>query len=291
MLLRVVEAAPALRVATHLAPSVQPLYSFLAEHLAERLGRAVEFTVADSYERCASNVDDVCFVCSIPYLLLSQAGRTDMRAIAAPVLAGDRYGGRPVYFSDVVVRADSRFEAFADLRGAVLAYNEPYSHSGYLVVLHHLWAIGEPIKFFGQLVEAGYHSRALRLVADGSVDAAAIDSQVLAIELRDNPELARQVRIIDTLGPSTIQPLVVSQRRLTADERRSLVAALVSVRNHPGARPFLDAALVDRFVPVDDNSYADVRLMLARVRRAGLVGSAWLDQWRTLTRAAEPAGR
>ena len=48
--------------------------------------------------------------------------------------------------------------------------------------------------FFGDVVEAGFHQRAVRLVAGGRVDAAAIDSQVLAVELRDHPRLAAGLR-------------------------------------------------------------------------------------------------
>src|SRR6187397_328907 len=193
-----------LRVASHLAPGVLPLYAFLADRLGERLGRRADFTVATSYGRCAQDVDDVCFVCSVPYLLFADAGRIAMKVVAAPVLTGERYAGRPIYFSDVVVRADSRFERFADLRGATWAYNEPFSHSGYIVVWHHLLAIGEGPAFFGRMVEAGFHEEALRMVAEGRVDAAAIDSQVLAIELRDRPALADEVRVIGAIGPSTI---------------------------------------------------------------------------------------
>ena len=272
-----------LRVASHLAPGVLPLYAFLADHLAERLGRQAAFTVATSYERCAQDVDDVCFVCSVPYLLLADSGRIEMEAVAAPVLIGDRYGGRPIYFSDVVVHADSQFERFADLRGATWAYNEPFSHSGYMVVWHHLVSIGEGSGFFGRMVEAGFHSEALRMVAEGSVDAAAIDSQVLAIELRDKPELADKVRAIGAIGPSTIQPVVVSASRLTAEERRSIVAVLVGLGDDPGARPLMDAAFVERFVAMDGNGYDDIRGMLRRVRQAGLIGAEWRARWTALT--------
>jgi phosphonate transport system substrate-binding protein len=171
-------------VASHLAPGIEPLYAFVAEHLADRLGRRAEFVVADSYERCALDVDDVCFVCSIPYLLFADAGRIDMEVVAAPVLRGDRYGGRPIYFSDVIVAATSPARSFAHLRGATWAYNEPFSHSGYMTVLHHLVVLGEDASYFGRWVEAGFHEDAIRMVADGGVDAAAIDSQVLDVELR-----------------------------------------------------------------------------------------------------------
>ena len=279
---------PPLRVASHLAPGVLPLYAFLAEYLAASLGRRAGFSVATSYERCAQDVDDVCFVCSVPYLLFAELGHIQMEVVAAPVLIGARYAGRPIYFSDVVVHADSQYERFADLRGAVWAYNEPFSHSGYLVVWHHLLSMGEGAGFFGQMVEAGFHAEALRMVAEGSVDAAAIDSQVLAIELRDHPELAERLRSIGTIGPSTIQPVVASASRLTAAEQRTIAAALLAVGDDRDARPIMDAALVERFVALDSEGYDDIRLMLHRVRAAGLIGAEWRARWAAVTGPASP---
>jgi phosphonate transport system substrate-binding protein len=272
-----------LRVASHLAPGVLPLYAFLAERLADRLGRRAEFTVADSYARCARDIDDVCFVCSIPYLLFADEDRLEMEVVAAPVLIGDRYGGRPIYFSDVVVAADSRLECFADLRGAVWAYNEPFSHSGYIVVWHHLVAMGEGPGFFRRTVEAGFHSEALRMVADGRVDAAAIDSQVLAIELRDWPELAATVRVIGAIGPSTIQPVVASRSRLSPDERRAIAVELVGLADDPQARPLMDSASVERFVAMDGSGYDDIRRMLRRVHGTGFIGPEWRARWAAIT--------
>jgi phosphonate transport system substrate-binding protein len=261
---------------------VEPLYAFLADYLADRLGRRAEFVVAESYERCAQDIDDVCFVCSVPYLLFADAGQIDMEVVASPVLRGDRYGGKPVYFSDVIVAASSPHRGLADLRGSTWAYNEPFSHSGYVTVLHHLATLGEDRSFFGRMVEAGFHQEAIRMVADGRVDAAAIDSQVLDIELRDHPHLARAVRRIDTIGPSTIQPVVVSRSRLTDDERRTITAALIAVADDQQAREPLDRALVERFVAADARSYDDIRRMLARVRGARLLPTSWGVEWKRI---------
>lgn len=271
-----------LRVASHLAPEVEPLYAFLAGYVADRLGRRPEFVVADSYERCAQDIDDVCFVCSVPYLLFADAGRIDMEVVAAPVLRGDRYRGRPIYFSDVIVSTASPHRSFADLRGAKWAYNEPFSHSGYVTVLHHLATLGEDRSYFASMVEAGFHQAAIRMVADGRVDAAAIDSQVLDIELRDHPELAAAVRRIGTIGPSTIQPVVVSRSRLTDAERHTITEALVDMADDPMARDLLDAALVERFVPINASSYDDIRRMFRRVLRAGLLDASWNARWKAV---------
>jgi phosphonate transport system substrate-binding protein len=276
-------AQPALRVASHLAPGVEPLYAFLAEYLADRLGRRAVFFVAESYERCARDIDDVCFVCSIPYLLFADAGRIDMEVAAAPVLRGDRYMGRPVYFSDVIVATGSPYRSFSDLRGARWAYNEPFSHSGYVSVLHHLVTLGEDLNYFSGMVEVGFHEVAIRAVADGRADASAIDSHVLDLELRDHPELASQVRRFGTIGPSTIQPVVVSRSRLSAAEREAIAAALLRVGDEPDARQVLDAALVERFLPVSARRYDDIRGMYARVREAGLLGPSWDARWQRTT--------
>lgn len=279
-----------LRVTSHLAPGVEPLYAFLAAYLADRLDRRPEFVVAESYERCGQDVDDVCFVCSIPYLLFADAGRIDMEVVAAPVLRGDRYGARPIYFSDVITSTSSPYRTFADLRGATWAYNEPFSHSGYVTVLHHLVARGETLSYFGRMIEAGFHQEAIRMVADGRADTAAIDSQALDIELRDHPELAGAVRRIGTIGPSTIQPVVISRSRLTDGERRIITDALLGVADDPAARQPLDRALVDRFVAVDARSYLDIRRMLRRVRRGGLLEPSWDARWQAIV-AANPGGQ
>jgi ABC-type phosphate/phosphonate transport system substrate-binding protein len=78
------------------------------------------------------------------------------------------------------------------------------------------------------------------------------------------------VRVIDTLGPSTIQPVVAS-RRLPQRLRTDLRAFLVNLASDPVARPHLDRALVQGFGAVSDASYDDIRAMLAAVEAADFV--------------------
>ena len=90
-------------------------------------------------------------------------------------MAGPRYGARPVYFTDVIVRHDHPARAFADLRGATWSFNNPGSHSGYNVVRHHLLELGETRGFFGRVVCGGSHQGSIQLVLDGEIDAAGVD--------------------------------------------------------------------------------------------------------------------
>jgi phosphonate transport system substrate-binding protein len=276
-------APPTLRVATHLAPSVLPAYALAARRIGERLGRPAELVVAGDYHRCTADVDHVCFVCSIPYLLLASEGRIRMEVIAAPVLRGRRYGGRPVYFSDVIVRADRPWRAIEELEGRRWAFNEPYSHSGFMVALHALVRLGAGTGFIGEAIEAGFHDDAIRLVLDGKADWAAIDSQVLALAARREPRVRRELRVITALGPSTIQPVVASARRLTTAQRLDVRDALIAMDSDPADRVVMRAAGIDRFVTVADVDYDDIRAMLAAVEGAGLLPRWWWPRWGELT--------
>jgi phosphonate transport system substrate-binding protein len=194
-------------------------------------------------------------------------------------LLTDRIGrrlGRPVYFSDVIVHHNSPIGCLEELRGCSWAYNEPASHSGHTVTLYSLVCMGAQPGFFARVVEAGYHQRASRLVASGAVDAAAIDSQVLTVELRDHPQLADRLRVVGSFGPSTIQP-VVAASRLPDRLKDEVQQLLVELGDDPAARAALDHGLVERFAVVDDAAYDDIRAMLATIQAAG---------WTSLTQTA-----
>jgi phosphonate transport system substrate-binding protein len=259
-----------LRFATFLAPSMEPVYSWICDAVAAELGTTADLHVGRDYAELVDGRADAAFLCGLPYVRLADAPPAPL-PIAAPVLTGERYGGRPIYYSDVIVAADSPFRSFADLKGAAWAFNEPDSQSGFGVVRAKLARIGETHGFFGRIVEAGFHDVAIGLVAEGAVDAAAIDSQVLSIALRDEPGLSDRLRLIDALGPSTIQP-VVAAPSMPPHERRALRDALIGLAGRPGAGEALAGGFLAGFVPVGDGDYDDIRAMEAAANAAGLVG-------------------
>jgi phosphonate transport system substrate-binding protein len=187
--------------------------------------------------------------------------------LAAAVLEGNRYRGRPIYFSDVVVRSDSPIKTFADLHHRSWSYNEPRSHSGYLVTLRHLLRLRETKGFFSRVVRAGWHQRSIRMVLDGGVDASAIDSQVLDVSMSEHPEQRERLRVIEVLGPSTIQPVVV-RSNLPANLKAELRHLLLELHQDPRAQPALRHTLVDHFASVDDGDYDDIRNALRDVEAA-----------------------
>jgi len=254
-----------LRFVTFLAPNLRAVYQFLARQVEEQLDYPTEFRSAASYADI--HEADVAFLCGLPYVELANQADCPVEPLVAPVLRGDRYGGKPIYFSDVIVRRASPLRAFGDLRGCSWACNEPRSQSGYGITRQRLLEVDGTNGFFGKVVETGWHERSLRQVVAGEVDASAIDSHVLAVALRDEPELAEAIHVIDSLGPSSIQPVVVRRGlpRSLIDELRAVFLALAD--DFEACR-VLQRAFIERFVAVDDSTYDDIRVMLRAAEAA-----------------------
>jgi phosphonate transport system substrate-binding protein len=175
-------------------------------------------------------------------------------------MEGRRYMNRPVYFSDVVVRSDSPFQTFADLRGARWAYNEPNSHSGYNVVRYHLATLGELHGYFGEVIESGAHQISLEMILAGQIDASAIDSTVLETELSRSPDLLGEIRVVDALGPSPIPPWVIS-RDLPGPTKDSVRRLFLEMHEDEEGAEILQGGMIKRFVAVSDRDYDPIREM------------------------------
>jgi phosphonate transport system substrate-binding protein len=84
----------------------------LAKFIGDKLAIPTEF-IGDipwqERERLLDRGDiHVCWICGLPYVRKNNNERKTVELLAAPVMRHRRYGARPIYYSDVVVHADSR---------------------------------------------------------------------------------------------------------------------------------------------------------------------------------------
>jgi phosphonate transport system substrate-binding protein len=247
-----------------MAPNADDTCRAITRYVERKLGIATEFVADVSWRERERQFDageiQLCWLCGLPYVWKADHPASAIELVAAPVMAAPRYGGRPVYFSDVVVHSSSRFATFDDLRGASWAYNEPNSHSGHNVVLHHLSQLGETGGYFSNAVESGAHQVSLAMIVDGTIDAAAIDSTVLEVELERAPPYRKSIRVIGTIGPSPIPPWVM-RRDLPSALKHALRQVFLQMADDGEGRKILNSWGIARFDPVDDVAYDAIRMM------------------------------
>lgn len=238
-----------LRLITYLSPSIpSAFYELIARELGAELlfEETISGPLPGDDEPFSRGEADLGFVCSPSFRFLNASGRM-VDLLPLPVPADPRADGRPVYFADIVVRAGSPLRTFADLRGGRWAYNDRNSKSGWFSMVERI-APETPEGFFGSIVSSGAHLQSLELVGSGAVDAAAIDSNVLALHRHLHPEL----RVLEAWGPFAIQPAIVRASLPELEKQRIANALLTLHERHSEA---LGRFGVTRFVPGDEAAY------------------------------------
>ncbi|MDC0748141.1 phosphate/phosphite/phosphonate ABC transporter substrate-binding protein [Polyangium mundeleinium] len=250
------------------------LYEEIAHYLARKNGITIEVTTGLAYSTINSMLQtgavELGFICGLPYTVLRDEPTPRAELLGAPIMTYPRYGGRAVYFADLVVRNGSPYHSLDDLRGRTLVYNDERSHTGYNAPRHRLMERGFASGFFGKIVRSGSHEESIRMVAAGEADASWVDSLVLDYDRERRIGRAGEVRVLESLGPMTVSPVVVSPD-LPAELRAALRRTLLGMHQEPEGKRLLDAAFIARFVKVEDADYDDHRSMKTAAEKAGIV--------------------
>ena len=254
------------------SPSMRAAWRRLLEWVAERSG--VPFEVLDpsaepmSLDDLWARPDMACvFMCGYPWAL--RGDRPHL--LAAPVPAPPRFGGRPDYVSDFVVRADRGFRGLPDTFGGTIAYSTEHSHSGYNAPRFHLlpYRTAERPRLYASVIGPFIRQRpVVEAVLDGRADVAAVDGYGLDLLRRHEPALVAPLAIVATTAPAPAPPLVASPG-VDAGTRGRVTAALLSLHEAPALAATLDALLLARFVPADP---AVFEVFLERDRAAVAAG-------------------
>jgi len=245
----------------------------IAQYVEDRLGIVTECIAGIPWQESERLFDQgaiqILWLCGLPYVDKADSLDSGMELLAAPVPAASRYNGRPLYYSDVVVRNDSPYQSFLELRGAPWSFNEPRSHAGFNVVRAYLAELGQTGGFFGTATESGAHSRSIEWIVSGEVAGAAIDSTVLEWAISENRELEERLRVIDTIGPSPIPPWVISNA-VPKNLRDELRALFFAMDGDDLGHEILRASRIERFAEVADSDYDPIRRMAHKAQRVWL---------------------
>lgn len=253
------------------SPSLAAAWHRLLEWVAARAG--VPLAVMDQADPTPLDElwqrDDLgcAFMCGYPWALA--ADRPHL--LAAPVPSPARYGGRPVYFTDFVVRADGPHRTLADTFGGRIAYSTEHSHSGYNAPRFHLLGYRTPARptLYREVLGPFVRQRpCVDAVIDGRADVAAVDGYGLELLGKHAPEVAGRVRVVESTIAAPSAPLVAS-RRVDAATRERLTAALRAAHAAPEIRSTLDDLLLARFAPA---VAGDFQVFLDRERAAAAAG-------------------
>jgi ABC-type phosphate/phosphonate transport system substrate-binding protein len=206
------------------------------------------------------------FMCGLPY------SRADPKPtlIAAPVPSPAEFAGLPKYWSELVVRGDSRFGDLESTFGGKLCLTAPNSQSGYAAALQYLMAFdvardGKPgarSPLYREIAAPAVTPLgAVTAVVAGAADVAPIDAYAYRLLQKHRGDLTSKLRTVARTARTPIPPLVASIDLLASIEgAQDLRAAFTAAHRDPTLRVPLAGLELSHFVTPDPRDYDALRI-------------------------------
>mgnify|MGYP005843979623 CR=1 FL=1 len=223
-------------------------------YLGRQLGVPVTFVQRQTYREISELLLegrlDAAWTCGFPFVRHAD----DFRLLAVPL-----FQGAPYYRSYLIVpERDRDTTGWRDLKGAVFAYSDPDSNSGWLVPQVRLRELGhQPRRYFGRSFFTWSHRNVVQAVADGLAEAGAVDGYVWETLARVAPELQARTRVVARSERFGFPPLVAPKVLEPARFQR-LRQALLGMADSEEGRRLLERLNLDGFVPGDPFWYQGI---------------------------------
>jgi ABC-type phosphate/phosphonate transport system substrate-binding protein len=156
-----------------------------------------------------SDLGCIFMVCGYPIAMR----HFEVTPIAAPIPSAPWTQGEALYRSDLIVKADSHFRTLKDTFGGRLGWTTNHSHSAFNALRHHLLQYRGPDRpaLYSRVIgNLGSVRKLFDSVCDGTVDVGSIDSYWHLLLQRYAPQVAAQVRVVESTATAPIPTLVAS---------------------------------------------------------------------------------
>jgi phosphonate transport system substrate-binding protein len=235
----------------------------LVDYLAKQTGARVELTVPTNYaavvEAVANDQVDVAYLGGFTYVQASA------RAGVVPLVQRERDQN---FHSVFVTQPNSGINALADLQGKTFAFGDVNSTSGHLMPEYDLRQAKVDPQVIARALYTGGHDATLLAVANGKVDAGALDETVFQRMTKEGKVAADKVRVFHRTAPF-FDYVWVARKGLDPRLQQSFAAAFLKLdAAKPDDKALLDLFSATHYLKAEDKSYDRLR---AVARQAGLL--------------------
>lgn len=224
----------------------------LQDYLTKAMGQSVIVEAPGTFKETVARLAD---------------GSYDFACLGALVYirAHAKYGVIPLvqrasdlhYRSVFITGAHTSIHSLGDLKGKKFAFGDIDSTSAHLMAYRELQQAGIAPETDLKSRYSGSHPATAAMVANGMVDAGAIDETVFDFLIRDGQVDAAKVRVFYTSKPY-LDYVYVARKGVSESRRERFVRALLSLQQGKDD-PVLRVLRADKFVVADDQGYETTR--------------------------------
>ena len=252
-------------------PAVEALWRSLLERVAAEAGvplSYVPYPAPQPLEALWNRADVGCvFMCGYPIAL----GLAAVTPIAAPIPRVAWAGGRAVYRSDLIVRADAPYRTLEDTFGGTAGWTVEHSHSGFNAFRHHLLAYRTTARprLYARMVGHLVTARAiLDAVREGRIDVGPLDAYWHLLIARHQPQLTAGIRVLGTTDVAPM-PAFVAAAGAPPELVARLRAAFLAAGTRSWFAPYGEQLRLEGFAAADAAHFATTLAWDREAKAAG----------------------
>jgi phosphonate transport system substrate-binding protein len=239
--------------------SIYRKYNSMVSYLEHKTERQVKLVQRRTYSELnglfKEKKVDFAWLAAGAYVSISKDLNTDVLALPSK-------GGKPNYYSYIIVRSDSPVSKFDELSGKPFAFVDPLSCSGYYYPAYVLSEKGSgPDSFFSRTVFSGGHDRSIGLVLNKEVDGASVSSIILHKMQENSHDVERFAKVIQVSDSLTMGP-IVAQKGMSVDLKERLKEILLNMHLQEDGKAALRNMGINGFMPGSDLDYTATRKMV-----------------------------
>lgn len=226
----------------------------LVDYLGKQTGATIDLTVPTSYaavvEALTSEKVDIAYLGGFTYVQASS------RAAVTPLV--QRLSDKS-FHSVFVTQPDSSIHSLADLKGHSFAFGDVNSTSGHLMPSFYMRQAKVDPTVIEKAIYTGGHDATALAVANGKIDAGAMDELVLQKMLKTGKLKSSQIRIFYTTPPF-FDYVWVGRSGLNPDLAQKFSDALLKLNSSdPAGKQLLDLLNAERYEPAVASDYNPLR--------------------------------
>jgi len=228
----------------------QPLVKYLEKETGSRIELVVPTNYAAVVEAVANDQVDIVYLGGFTFV---QASR---RAGVVPLVQRERDQN---FHSVFITQPKSGINTLADLKGHSFAFGDVNSTSGHLMPAYYMRAANVDQGLIAKALYTGGHDATALAVANGKVDAGAMDELVYGNMMKSGKITPEQVRIFYTT-PAFFDYVWAARKGLDPKLSGSFGDALLKLdASNPEQKVLLDLLNATKYLRADDSSYDKLR--------------------------------
>ena len=228
----------------------QPLVKYLEKETSSRIELVVPTNYAAVVEAIANDQIDIAYLGGFTFV---QASR---RAGVLPLVQRERDQN---FHSIFITQTKSGIKSLPDLKGHSFAFGDVNSTSGHLMPAYYMRAANVDPGVIAKAFYSGGHDATALAVANGKVDAGAMDELVFGTMMRSGKITPEQVKVFYTT-PAFFDYVWAARKGLDPKLSGSFADALLKLdASNPEHKVLLDLLNATKYLRAEDSSYDKLR--------------------------------